>query len=69
MIDSNENSLVKSNDFNKDKLKDLNDSIHNEGISLSIRNKFSNDEIINFIEKDIYYINDTYDNHTKRDRL
>ena len=58
MIDSNENSLVKNFDFNKDKLKDLNDSIHDVGISLSIRNKFSNDEIINFIEKDIYYIND-----------
>ena len=84
MVDANENSLnlnnlikikeyiiqlIKSKDFNKDKLKEIkiNDSIHDVGISLSIRNKFSNDKIINFIEKDIYYMDEKYDDHSKRD--
>ena len=84
LVDANENSLnlnnlikikeyiiqlIKSKDFNKDKLKEIkiNDSIHDVGISLSIRNKFSNDKIINFIEKDIYYMDEKYDDHSKRD--
>ena len=57
--------LVKDNNFSKDKLKELNDSIYDVGVSLSIKNKFSNDEILNFIEKDINYINEKYDNHSK----
>jgi len=48
-------------------LKEINDSIHDVGVSLSIKNRLLNDEILNFIEKDIYYINEKYDNHSKRD--
>ena len=43
------------------------ESIHDVGISLSSKKRFSNIDIINFISKDIFYISDDYNENSKRD--
>ena len=59
--------------FHKDKyiernmINDLNENIHDTGITLAIKNKFSNnDEIMNFIEQDVFYNIKQFDSSSKR---
>ena len=44
------------------KEEDLNKNIHNTGIKLIEEKKLKNEEILLFIEKDIYYNNNSYAN-------
>ena len=56
----------KNQTFDKNLIKLNNESIHDIGITLAIQ-KFDNNQIINFIKNDVYYIDDKYESHSKRD--
>ena len=59
--------LQGNNEIKFDTLFKLYESIHDIGISFCIKKKFSNNEIIQFIQNDIFYISDEYIEHSKRD--
>ena len=59
-------SLEKKGHVEKDILTLINDSIHDTGVILAMKNKLSNIEIVNFVEKDVYYFIEKYDGHSKR---
>ena len=56
-----------NNEIKFDTLFKLYESIHDIGISFYIKKRFSNNEIIQFIQEDIFYISDDYIDHSKRD--
>ena len=59
--------LQEKNEVEFDTLFKIYESIHDLGISLALKNRFSNNEIIQFIQKDIFYASDEYIDHSKRD--
>ena len=49
------------------KIKDLDDKIHKTGIKLINDNAMNNFQILDFIQKDVYYSNEIYESTNERD--
>ena len=58
-------SLLKSEDKNYKLKYNVDEIVHRSGINLSILGKVNNMELLNFIEKDIYYTDKIYNNNNQ----